>query len=77
MIRKSAKRFPEKIMLKQRALRHDLGGDAADARTGQADGAGSAGGEVEHAAIPENVWPPDDWTDALASRQDEPSARAW
>ena len=45
---------------------NDLGGDAADAGAGQADGAGSAGGQVEHAAADERATVIDGHDDALA-----------
>jgi hypothetical protein len=50
-----------------RALRDDLGGDVADAGAGQADGTGSARGEVEHASLDEGATVVDRDDDALAA----------
>src|SRR6266487_26788 len=50
-----------------RALRDDLGGDVADAGAGQADGTGSARGEVEHASLDEGATVVDRHHDALAA----------
>src|SRR6478609_11162300 len=46
---------------------NDLGGDATDAGAGQADGAGRAGGEVEHAAADERATVIDGHDDAAAA----------
>src|SRR3954463_10678081 len=48
-------------------LRYHLGGDVADAGAGQADGAGSALGEVEHASPDERAAVVDGDDDALAA----------
>jgi len=50
-----------------RALRDDLGGDVADAGAGQADGAGSALGQVEYASPDEGTAIVDRDDDALAA----------
>lgn len=49
------------------ALRDDFGGDAADTGAGEADGAGCARGEVEHAAANERATVIDGDDDALAA----------
>src|SRR5207302_5631930 len=49
------------------ALGDDLGGDAADTGTGQADRAGSARGQVEHAATDERATIIDGNDDAAAA----------
>src|SRR6185437_640017 len=51
-------------------LGNDLGGDAADAGAGQADGAGGAGRQVEHAAADERTASIDGDDDAAAAMGD-------
>src|SRR6185437_6731601 len=51
-------------------LRDDLGGDAADAGAGQADGAGGAGRQIEHAAADERSTVIDGHDDAAAAMGD-------
>ena len=60
-------------MLEEEALEtryNDLGDDAADAGAGQADGAGGAGGQVEHPAADERAAVIDGDDDAAAAMGD-------
>src|SRR5438270_9074956 len=52
------------------SLRNDLGGDAADAGAGEADGAGGTGGEAEHPAAHEWATVIDGDDDARAAMGD-------
>src|ERR1700681_4387710 len=54
----------------RRRLRDDVGGDAADAGAGQADRAGSAGGQIQHPAPDERTSVVDGDDDALAAMGD-------
>src|SRR5437867_10472 len=56
-----------KRRVRRARLRDDLGGDVADAGAGQADGAGSARGQVKHAALDEGTTVIDRDDDALAT----------
>src|ERR1700733_14855872 len=60
-----------------RGLGDDFGGDTADAGASQADGAGSARGQVEHAATNEGPTVIDGDDDACTAMGDPQSGAEW